>query len=140
MSKKANSVRVGVKKMARPRKITKAIVQKLEEGFLRGLTDREACLYADVRLSTFYDYCRENEEFSERKELLKDQVKMRAKLNVTDSINRGNIDLSLWYLERKARDEFSTKQEIEHSGGLENKLDLSGLSVEELRKLAQTDG
>lgn len=95
--------------MGRPKKITKAVVQKLEEGFLRGLTDREACLYADVSLSTFYDYCRENEEFLERKELLKDQVKMRAKLNVTGSINRGNIDLSLWYLERKAKDEFSTK-------------------------------
>lgn len=126
--------------MARPKKITKEVVQKLEEGFMRGLTDREACLYADVRLSTFYDYCKEKEEFSERKELLKDQVKMRAKLNVTDSIQRGNIDLSLWYLERKAKDEFSTKQEIEHSGGLENKLDLSGFSAEELRKLAQTDG
>ncbi|MGE6370697.1 hypothetical protein ACQKDD_13220 [Planococcus kocurii] len=126
--------------MARPKKIKKEVVQKLEKGFKRGLTNREACLYADVRLSTFYDYCKEKEEFSERKELLKDLVKMRAKLNVTDSIQRGNIDLSLWYLERKAKDEFSLKKEIEHNSGLENRLDLSGLSVEELRKLINSDG
>lgn len=126
--------------MARPKKITKAVVRKLEEGFLLGLSDREACLYADIAPSTLYEYCREHEEFSERKELLKEQVKLRAKLNVAEVIRRGDIDISLWYLQRKAKDEFSTKQEIEHSGGMENRLDLSGLSVEELRKLAQTDG
>ena len=36
--------------MARPRKITKETVQKLEEGFLMGLSDREACIYAVIRL------------------------------------------------------------------------------------------
>lgn len=35
-----------------------------------------------------------NKEFSERKELIEDQVKLRTKLNVTDSIQRGTIDLS----------------------------------------------
>ena len=42
--------------MARPRKITKETVQKLEEGFLMGLSDREACIYADIAVSTLYDF------------------------------------------------------------------------------------
>ncbi|WP_206601387.1 hypothetical protein [Indiicoccus explosivorum] len=106
---------------------------------MKGLSDREACLYAGIAPSTLYEYCKDKPEFSERKELLKEQVKMRAKLNVANLIERRDIDLSLWYLERKAKDEFSKKQEVEHSGGIENKLDLSGLSVEELRKLANSD-
>lgn len=59
MSKNADSTRVGGRKVVRPKKITKAAVQKIEEDFLRELTEREGYLYADVRLSTFYDYYRE---------------------------------------------------------------------------------
>lgn len=65
---------------------------------------------------------------------------MRAKLTMAQKILKGNLGMTWWYLERKAKDEFSLKLEIKHSGRLDNKLDLTGLSVEELRKLAQTDG
>lgn len=122
--------------MARPKKITKAVLQKLEEGFMKGLSDREACLYVGISAQTLYNYCKEHPEFLERKELLKEQLKMRAKLTLAQKIEKGNLGMTMWYLERKAKDEFSLKQEIEHSGGVENRLDLSGLSVEELRKLA----
>ena len=74
--------------MARPRKITKETVQKLEEGFLMGLSDREACIYADIAVSTLYDYCKKHKEFSERKELLKDNIKMKSKLNVAHGIKK----------------------------------------------------
>ena len=33
-----------------------------------GLSDREACIYADIAVSTLYDYCKKHKEFSERKE------------------------------------------------------------------------
>ncbi|WP_404333636.1 helix-turn-helix domain-containing protein [Planococcus rifietoensis] len=46
----------------------------------------------------------------------------------------------IFWLKNRMPDQWRDKQEINHSGGLENKLDLTGLSVEELRKLAQTDG
>jgi len=78
--------------MARPRKITKETVQKLEEGFLMGLSDREACIYADIAVSTLYDYCKKHKEFSERKELLKDNIKMKSKLNVAHGIKNGDIN------------------------------------------------
>lgn len=65
--------------VARPKKIDTTVVRKLEHGFLNGLSDREACLFANIAPSTLYEYCKENPEFSERKELLKDQVKLKAK-------------------------------------------------------------
>lgn len=45
----------------------------------------------------------------------------------------------IFWLKNRKPELWRDKQEINHSGGLDNKLDLTGLSVEELRKLAQTD-
>lgn len=122
--------------MARPRKITKETVQKLEEGFLMGLSDREACIYADIAVSTLYDQLQETQGvFGGRKELLKDNIKMKSKLNVAHGIKKGDINLSLWYLERKCKDEFSPKQEITHSGTMDINNPMANLTTDELRKL-----
>lgn len=99
-------------KVGRPTVMTKTMIGKLEMLFAQGLSDREACLVANISPSTLYDYCNENPEFAERKELLKEQPKITAKLNVAEAIEKKDIDMSKWYLERKAKDEFSTKQEI----------------------------
>jgi outer membrane cobalamin receptor len=99
-------------KVGRPTVMTEEVVGKLELLFAKGLSDREACLIANIHPSTLYDYCNINPEFAERKELLKEQVKTQAKLNVAEAIENKDVDLSKWYLERKGKDEFSTKQEI----------------------------
>jgi len=95
----------------RPTVVTEDVLRKLEEGFCAGLTDLQCCLYADIPASTFYDYCRNNPEFSNRKEILKDQPLIRAKLNVTKNINMGDLTDSKWYLERKGKKEFSLRTE-----------------------------
>ena len=99
-------------KVGRPTVMTEDMIGKLELLFAKGLSDREACLIADISPSTLYDYCTANPDFAERKELLKEQVKTKAKLNIAEAIEQEDIDISKWYLERKAKDEFSTKQEI----------------------------
>ena len=99
-------------KVGRPTVMTDEVIEKLEELFLKGLTDREACLIANIHPATLYNYCSEHPDFLERKELLKEQVKTQAKLNVAEAIGNKDVDISKWYLERKAKDEFSTKQEI----------------------------
>ncbi len=100
-------------KVGRPTVMTKKAIQKLEDAFMRGMTDREACIYANIATSTLYNYCNENPDFSERKETLKQNPTLKARLNVVEAIEQGNVGLSLWWLERKARDEFSTKQTID---------------------------
>lgn len=103
-------------KEGRPTVMTKETIQKLEDGFLKGYSDREACLYADIATSTLYLYCKENPDFSERKEQLKDHVKMRAKTNIHKAIvEDSNLSLSQWYVERKDP-EFRTKQDITTDG------------------------
>ena len=99
-------------KVGRPTVMTEEVLQKLEYAFMRGLSDVEACLYADIATSTLYNYCNDNPDFLERKEELKKHPTAQAKLNVTEAIENGDTDMSKWYLERRAKDEFSTKQEI----------------------------
>lgn len=99
-------------KVGRPSVMTEEVIGKLEELFVKGLSDREACLIANIHPSTLYDYCNANPKFTERKELLKEQVKTQAKLNIAEAIINKDADMSKWYLERKAKDEFSAKQEI----------------------------
>lgn len=100
-------------KVGRPTVMTEEMIGKLELLFAKGLSDREACLIANIHPSTLYDYCEKNPEFTERKELLKEKVKIQAKLNIADAIENNDVDNSKWYLERKAKDEFSTKQIID---------------------------
>jgi len=97
--------------IGRPAIVDDLVLQKLEYAFVHGLTDKQACLYADIAPSTLYNYQNAHPEFVERKETLKDAVTMRAKLNVAAKINEGDIDQSNWWLERRAKDEFSTRSE-----------------------------
>lgn len=100
------------KKAGRPTVMTSEVIQKLELAFSKGLNDREACLYANIAPSTLVKYCQDNEDFSMRKELLKEQPKMKAKLILSDKLDEGDDKVAEWYLERKAKEEFSTKTEI----------------------------
>ena len=100
-------------KGGRPTVMTPAMVNKLEEGFLKGLSDAECCLYCGISKQTLYDYCNKHPEFTDRKEDLKKQPAVQAKLNILEALNDGDKDISKWYLERKSRDEFSLKQTIE---------------------------
>lgn len=77
-----------------------------------GLTDREACLFAGVAPSSLYDYCNRTPAFSERKELLKDQPRIKAKLVIYEAIERGDLKTAQWFLERRAKDEFSSRFEM----------------------------
>lgn len=98
--------------VGRPRAITPEIINKLEKAFALGCTNREACFFANVAESTFYDFIKEYPEYSERFNSLKEYEKIRARKVIHDALGSGDRDIAKWYLERKAKDEFSTKQEI----------------------------
>ena len=129
-----------VKNAGRPVKITDDVLQKLEFAFIKGLSDREACLYAGIAPSTLYNYCEKHKDFLERKELLKESPKMRAKINIAAGIEAGSIDISQYYLERKCPEEYSLKQRVQLDGELSVKrssMDLSNYTDEELTQLEE---
>ena len=99
-------------KGGRPTVMTEEIVSKLEYGFMKGLNVTECCHYADISRQTYYEYLEKNPGYSDRIEELRSKPSARAKLNITEAIENGDTDLSKWWLERKNKDEFSTKQEV----------------------------
>jgi len=97
----------------RPEAITEDVLAKLEFAFARSFTDVEASLYANISPATLYRYCEEHPEFWERKETLKKQPNIQAKLNWYKKIEWEDYTASKDWLERKSRDEFSLKTEVD---------------------------
>lgn len=97
----------------RPTVLTPAVVGKLEIGFAKGLNKTECCKFAGISRDTLYEYIKEHPEFSDRIEVLQSHPSMKAKFNIADRIEKGDIELSQWYLERKNKDEFSLKQQVD---------------------------
>jgi len=119
----------------RPSVIDERVLSKLEEGFMMGLTDVECCLYVDIWTKTLYRYIEANPEFWHRKEELKHNLKMVAKANLNKTIKAWDSIDSKWYLERKGKDEFSLKQEIEQHSTIDMNINIGEVSDEELDKL-----
>jgi len=113
----------------RPTVMTPETIEKLEKAFAMSFTDTEACLYANISTSTFYDYCKSNPKFSDKKEALKKHPNIKAKMNILSSLDNGDINDSKWWLERKSKDEFGTKNTTDLNAKISNPLEHLNFSV-----------
>lgn len=113
--------------VGRPTVITEEVLRKLEEAFSYGATDKEAIFVANISSTAFYEYCKANPEFAERKEQLKDMPKYAARKNIVNAIHDGDKAVSQWYAERKAKEEFSNRTDLNLSGEMISKV----ISVDE---------
>ena len=105
--------------IGRPTKMTEITLKKLEEGFLNDFTDEQACFFAGISTQTLYTYQKENPDFLERKQLMKENIKMKAKLKVSAVIDsEEDAETAKWYLARKAKNEgFSERTELTGADG-----------------------
>lgn len=94
-------------KGGRPTKKTLTTVRKLEEAFALGCTPTEAALFANISRETLYEWMRSDKEFSDRMESLKLKPVLRARQSMYNELEKGNVRLAMWYLERKRPKEFS---------------------------------
>ena len=94
----------------RPKAIDDEVLAKLEYAFSIGCTDEEASLYAEINPCTLYRYCKENPEFSDRKELLKQNQVLKARATIEKNLH--NPDVAKWLLEKKKRNEFGKVSEV----------------------------
>jgi hypothetical protein len=105
--------------VGRPTVITDEVLRKLEEAFALGCTDLEACFYADISKTAFYEYQKDNPEFADRKEQLKQRPILLARTTVVKEIQEKG-ELALKFLERKAKAEFSPSADINLGGQPDN--------------------
>ena len=95
----------------RPTKMTENTVKKLEEAFLMGCSDLEACLFADISHQTLYTYQEKNPEFVERKRTLKENPVMVARQSVLKGVAEDST-LAFNFLKAKKSNEFAEKKNI----------------------------
>lgn len=105
MAKKSNA--------GRPTVMTPQILERLRLAFSRGMTDADACFFAGVSTTAFYDWQQEHPEFADEKARLKAHPVLKAYETITDAIDSGDVNTAKWLLERKRKDDFSTKSVIE---------------------------
>lgn len=122
--------------MARPTKINPIVVKKLEEAFSLGCTDEEACIYADICKQTLYNLQDKNQEFLDRKELLKNKPVLEARKAVISSF-KSNPNIAFKYLEKRKADEFRLGVDVNRftpdSAQLEKSRELIRQFIEDFR-------
>lgn len=97
--------------VGRPTKLTPEIVGKLKQAFAIGATVEEACFYAEINKTTYYDWIKVNEELNNEFERLKQKPILEARQEVVKGL-KGNPEFALKFLERKKKDEFSLRTEL----------------------------
>lgn len=104
-----------ITKVGRPTVMTNDVLQKLKHGFLMGFDDLEACIYAGVGKSTFYDFQNLNPEFVELKEGWKLNPILKAQTTLYKSLEEA--ESAKWLLERVKKDKYSIRREITGKDG-----------------------
>lgn len=91
-------------------------LHKLEDAFSFGMSDENACAYAEIGTTTLYNYQKKNPKFVERKAMLKRKPNLIAQETIVNSLKDPN---HAWkWMERKDP-EFKPKTEVKHTGAVE---------------------
>jgi hypothetical protein len=101
----------------RPTVMTPAIVNKLEEAFAQGFSVANACIWADISKQTYYDYAEKHPDFIDRNKELQQKPLIKSILVINKAIQNNDVGTAKWYAERKAKDEFSLRQELTGKDG-----------------------
>jgi ACT domain-containing protein len=125
-------MKVATKTRGRPTVFDYDAVRKLEQAFAIGCTVEEACSISGVSRSAYYKKLEDDTQFMDKMERAKLFMIIQARHTVYNAIRAGDIKTSMWYLERKRKDEFSTKTELT----IEPSLQLDNFTDKELIRLA----
>lgn len=102
------------KKAGRKSVMDDITLKKLEDAFLLDCTIWEACFCAWISERTYYNRVDENPLLLQRFEELRNNPVYKARKTVIEAMEK-NPELALKYLERKRKNEFSTRSEVENT-------------------------
>lgn len=108
----------------KPKEVKDAVWAIVIEAWENGLSDREASFRAsratgeDIKADDIRQWIKDDAEIGELRASLQSDLLSSAKLTVADALREGDVKTAKWYLERKAADEFSTKQAVAFEGAV----------------------
>lgn len=100
------------KKGGRPTVITARVVRLLVTCFQNGLTIRQACWQSGISHEAYYQRVKNDSEFADKMSKAQQLPSMTARTNVMTAIKKGDVSASKWLLERKDKEEFSSKTDV----------------------------
>lgn len=102
-------------KPGRPSVMNQEVVIKLEHAFAHDCSVEEACLYAGISRNTYYEFLKHYPDFQDRIHDLRQAGVLVARKTILAAIEH-DANIAFKYLERKRKDEFSSRTEIKHEG------------------------
>ncbi len=93
-------------KVGRPTVLTPEVVSILVTCFQDGMTVREGCWQSVISHEAYYSRIRSDEQFADTMARAQSLATVDARKVVIEAIKHGDLKTSMWWLERKAPDEF----------------------------------
>lgn len=122
-SSKDNSQSVSPRKesslseIGRPSKYTDEIIKSLVKSFEDGSTITEACNIAGISRQSYYDWMELHNDFSDKILIAQEYPDYVAKSLVVSAMKKGDVETGKWWLERRIKSEFSTRNELTGKDG-----------------------
>ena len=116
-------------KNGRPTVMTPETVRKIKEGFSQGFSIDNTCIWAEISKQTFYSYCEKEAGFLDYCKSLQKKPLIKSILVINKALNEGDVSTAKWYAERKAKDEFSLRNEITGEDGEAIKIKIPEINV-----------
>lgn len=115
---------MAINKGGRPTKLTAETTKKICDAILVGSTYEAAAQYAGVNYSTFRMWMKRGEdgkgrkfvEFLETVETANASAQVYFATNIKSAATAGDWRAAAWMLERRFKQDYAAKQEVEHSG------------------------
>jgi len=96
-------------------KLEPETIKKLEEAFAMDCSITEACLFANIRTQTYYNWIKDNPDLKERFDELRENPFLVARTTINKAIAE-NPQYAFEYMKRKKRKEFGDNVDV-LSGG-----------------------
>jgi len=101
-----------IKKVGRPQINLDETFTKISPYLLLGYSFHKACLYAEVPYSSVIIYYNDDEDFRNRIERERTDPSRKARKNLIDAINAGNLQVSQEWLEAMEKEDFSKLAQV----------------------------
>jgi hypothetical protein len=124
----------------RPSAITDEVIRKLEDALKNDFTVTEACSYAGIGHTTYYDHIKANPDFADKMTRAKKFVFFASKRNIANAIiNEGSVEDSWKLLERRQKKLYSLRQELTGKDGENLIPEIGEKEKEKLDNLLEND-
>lgn len=91
------------------------VISKLEYAFSIDATVKEACVYAGISTSSYYRFLDQEPEYRDRFTALRTLINLKAKKTIVEAIFNENLNVCMWWAERRMADEFSPNQVLKET-------------------------